>query len=266
MYQTALKEFHQKSGLQRHSHFLPLAVDVDRIKSTNKSFTKQYFNLPNSSFLFLYVFDFSSHILRKNPEALIKAFIKAFTKLPASKKYSDVGLVLKVMNVKEGDKVWKSLSKLFQKDSRIHVIEKTMDRPEILGLIKACDAYVSPHRAEGFGRTLAEAMLLGKPVIATNYSGNATFMHPELTLPVDFELIDILDGQYHFIQESDKARWAEPSIEHLALQMKAALNKANDQEFIKRLKEYSEGLFSPQRVGSLMKKRLQDIVSTNYKN
>ena len=46
-------------------------------------------------------------------------------------------------------------------------------------LIARSDCYVSLHRAEGFGYTMAEAMLAGKPVIATGYSGNLEFMNDD---------------------------------------------------------------------------------------
>ena len=49
-----------------------------------------------------------------------------------------------------------------------------------------CDCYVSLHRSEGLGLTMAEAMALGKPVIATGYSGNLHFMTPENSYLVDF--------------------------------------------------------------------------------
>ena len=56
------------------------------------------------------------------------------------------------------------------------ILDQTLPRGELNGLIQACDCYVSLHRSEGFGLTMAEAMLLGKPVIATGYSGNLEFM------------------------------------------------------------------------------------------
>ena len=104
-----------------------------------------------------------------------------------------------------------------------------MDRGEVLALINVCDAYVSPHRAEGFGRTLTEAMLLGKPVVATNYSGNAFYMNPEVTFPVDYELVPVKQGDYHFVEDEDGAVWANPSITHLASQMQAAMTASKDQ-------------------------------------
>ena len=43
-------------------------------------------------------------------------------------------------------------------------------------LMNCIDVYISLHRAEGFGLTLLEAKMLGKKVIASDYSGNVDFM------------------------------------------------------------------------------------------
>ena len=80
----------------------------------------------------------------------------------------------------------------------------------------ACDAYVSLHRSEGLGLRMAEFMLLGKPVIATNYSGNVDFMNTSNSLLVDYDLVPVgtlppYDSEH---------RWAEPSLEHAALLMR----------------------------------------------
>jgi glycosyltransferase involved in cell wall biosynthesis len=80
-----------------------------------------------------------------------------------------------------------------------------------------CDCFVSLHRAEGFGLCLAEAMLMGKPVIATNYSGNLAFMHPENSLLVDYKLTEIADDNPIYNRGN---HWAEPSIEHASALMR----------------------------------------------
>ena len=61
-------------------------------------------------------------------------------------------------------------------------------------LIALCDCYVSLHRAEAFGLPIAQAMWLGKPVIATAYSGNLDYMTPENSYLVRSRLVPI-DGR-----------------------------------------------------------------------
>src|SRR5207245_6112526 len=57
-------------------------------------------------------------------------------------------------------------------DARIIVTDEVLSRGQIGALYHLCDCYVSLHRSEGFGLTPAEAMAMGKPVIATGYGGN----------------------------------------------------------------------------------------------
>jgi glycosyltransferase involved in cell wall biosynthesis len=172
-----------------------------------KPYPRKHYGLPEKKFLFLYIFDFNSSVARKNPMAAVQAFKEAF-------KPSDntVGLVLKTMNTKPNNPEWQAFLNECQTDKRIQLITETLDRPEVLGLINACDAYVSLHRAEGFGRTLAEAMLLGKPVVATNYSGNVDFMQGELSFPIDYLLINLHANAYQWIEDYDNAIWADVQL------------------------------------------------------
>jgi glycosyltransferase involved in cell wall biosynthesis len=235
---------------------MPLATQLLGLQKK----TRKHFGLPANEFLFLYVFDFNSHLERKNPNAVLEGFATAFPKAKAeSRGGSKVGLVLKVMNAKPSDPAWQKFEKSCKSDKRIHLIDQTMDRGEVLALINVCDAYVSPHRAEGFGRTLTEAMLLGKPVVATNYSGNAFYMNPEVTFPVDYELVPVKRGDYHFVEDEDGAVWADPSITHLASQMQAAIAAAKDPQFKANLLAYAQQTFAPQRTGQLMQARLESI-------
>ncbi len=149
---------------------------------------------------FLYIFDFNSYLARKNPHAAIQAFLSAF---PLGTE--PVGLVLKTMNSNPDNPKWRNFKKLCQQDERITLIEKTLDREIVLGLVNACDAYLSLHRSEGFGRTLAEAMLMGKPVIATDFSGNADFIHAPLAYPVRWKKKKVKSGEYPFITQASKA-------------------------------------------------------------
>ena len=231
-------------------HLMPLPVSVDR----GASLPRSSFGLPTRKFLYLFIFDFNSHLARKNPQAVIAAFRKAF---PAKDK--EVNLVLKVMNANDTDPNWKAFLKLCEQDDRIWLITDTMDRPDVLGLVESCDAYVSLHRAEGFGRTLAEAMMYGKPVIATGYSGNADFMHPDLSFPVEHLVVPVQAGEYPFVEDADNAVWAEPSVDHAAKQFKQARVRAQDKNFAVRVRAYAQQQFSVERIGALMKERLVQL-------
>ena len=229
---------------------VPLAVSVERMKPH----PRKHYGLPEKKFLFLYIFDFNSSVARKNPMAAVQAFKQAFK--PTD---NTVGLVLKTMNTKPNNPEWQAFVKECQTDSRIHLITDTLDRPAVLGLINACDAYVSLHRAEGFGRTLAEAMLMGKPVVATGYSGNVDFMHPDYTESVPFQLKPLGDGDYQWLTPEDQAVWAEPDIRQAAAKMQAlklqSVKLAQAQKpNKKKMVALADGFFNPSRLGGTMKK------------
>jgi glycosyltransferase involved in cell wall biosynthesis len=228
---------------------MPLATSIERVKV----YPRRHFNLPTRSFLFLFVFDFNSHLERKNPLAAIDAFQQAFSAK------ENVGLVLKVMNSKPDNPQWLSFMEKISLDKRIHLMSKTLERSEVLGLIQVCDAYISPHRAEGFGRTLSEAMLMGKPVIATNYSGNQFFMNPQISFPVDYELVPVKAGDYHFVENEDEAVWAKPSIAHMASQMRAAIEFIKTPNAKEQIAHYAASVFAPQRTAQLMLERLDAV-------
>ena len=228
--------------------YAPLCVELPSFKKHERS----YYGLPTEKYLFVYAFDFNSYIHRKNPFGLINAFKLAF-----SKEYSKVGLVIKIMNGNESSEAWKEMLELIGNDDRIYLINKTMDRASVLGLINVCNAYVSLHRSEGFGRGPAEAMYLGKPVIATNYSGNQDFTLFDNSCLVDYKLIPVQKGQYPSVHNQV---WADPDLDHAAWYMKKLFD---DHDFANKIGQSGElfikNHFNSASVGSRYKKRLEKI-------
>jgi glycosyltransferase involved in cell wall biosynthesis len=199
----------------------------------------------------------NSYIDRKNPQACIEAFLLAFAKA----EYSDasVGLVVKVHAPKQPNESWEKLKAFAASDSRIHIIEQTLDRPDLLALYQACDCFVSLHRAEGFGRGLAEALKLGLRVICTGYSGNLDFCHAPAAELVDYCLVKVRRAQY---PHAKGQYWAEPSIKHAAELMQKVfflpeLELKLKQKPVRQSYEFAE--FSPTVVGNRYKLRLKEI-------
>lgn len=182
-------------------YHMPLPVIVPAFKDLGR----KYFGLPEDQFLFLYMFDFNSSIHRKNPWAAVRSFTQAFTN------NSNVGLVIKTMCADTKSKEWNDFLKLVEPFKNIQIINRAIPREEVLALVQTCDAYLSPHRSEGFGRTMAEAMLLKKPVIATGFSGNIDFCHADNCHLIDFQLIPVKPGEY---PNSDGQVWADASTTH----------------------------------------------------
>ena len=155
---------------------------------------------------FLYVFDAFGIVERKNPDALVAAFTAEFARSEA------VRLILKVLNLSASPNLADDLARLAACDPRVEVLRHSVETPELAALMRRCDCYVSPHRSEGFGLTVAEAMSLGVPVIATDYGGTADFVTEETGFPLHYRLVEIAQdhGPYR-----KGGIWAEPSQAHL---------------------------------------------------
>jgi glycosyltransferase involved in cell wall biosynthesis len=162
-------------------------------------------------FRFLFAFDYLSIFERKNPLAAINAFARAFP--PGS----GAALVVKSLNHDHNPEAHERLRAAVASHPDVYLIEERLSRSERDGLMSAADCYVSLHRAEGFGYTLAESMWLGKPVIATGYSGNVDFMTPENSYLVDHQMVPIGAGNDPYPAEG---LWAEPDVDHAAALMR----------------------------------------------
>lgn len=159
------------------------------------------FGLDEDAFVFLVSLDFNSWFERKNPLAAVEAFLLAF-----SADQTHVRLLIKTSNGFRYPEKFHALLLAAGKDSRIVVRDDVIDRAHMGALQRCCDAYVSLHRAEGFGLGLAEAMFLGKPVVGTAWSGNVDFMNDGNSCLVDYDLVPVLEGQY---SASGGQRWAD---------------------------------------------------------
>ncbi|GEO98938.1 glycosyltransferase [Methylobacterium haplocladii] len=185
---------------------LPPGVELPRFDPLPRA----HFDLPEHDYLFLFAFHMTSVMERKNPLGLIEAFRQAFRPDNRAK------LVIKTAFGREHPEAFAQLQQAAG-EAGVILIDATLTWHETLGLMAACDAYVSLHRSEGLGLSMAEAMLLGKPVIATRYSGNLDFMDDGNSLLVDFRLVT-LDRDLPPYQRG--LRWAEPSLDHAAAQMR----------------------------------------------
>ena len=117
------------------------------------------------------------------------------------------------------------------------------------------DCYVSLHRAEGFGLTMAEAMAMGKPVIATGYSGNLDFMDPGCAYLVDYELTTVGPGIDIYPEDGI---WAEPSVDHAAALMRRVVERPDEAaERGGRARERIERELSPAACGAIARRRLE---------
>jgi len=103
------------------------------------------------------------------------------------------------------------------------LLTETLSRQDVYDLEATCDAFVSLHRSEGFGLGMAESMYLGKPVVATNWSGNVDFMNHGNSCPVDYELVTLSRDHGPYAKGQ---RWADADVDHAAFYMKKLVTDA----------------------------------------
>jgi glycosyltransferase involved in cell wall biosynthesis len=239
-----LKKHAPSNVVIRH---VPLPIVPPRI---DDSLTRPRWNL-DGRYMFLFVFDLMSIMKRKNPLGLISAYSKAFSETDGAQ------LVIKTMN---GDKRSDDLALLLNaaaSRSDITIINEVFTSTETSTLISLADCYVSLHRSEGLGLTLSEAMSLGKPVIATNYSGNTDFMADSNSFLIPWSRVSVGEGAGGY---DPTATWAEPN-EDAAVEAMRFVFKNQQEARIRgaRAREDVLGGHSQVTAGAIMKSRLEEI-------
>ncbi len=210
--------------------------------------------LPQDEFLFLFSFDYLSVFARKNPLAVIEAFIRGFA--PGEGAH----LVIKCINQDRDPDAHTRLLESAARHRDVTVIDRYMSPGDNNALTWLCDSYVSLHRAEGFGLGMAEAMALAKPVIATGYSGNLDFMTVANSLLVDHRLVPIGAGAEPYPADGE---WAQPDIDHAASLMRRLFDDpAAARELGARAAADISRTHSPTTAGELLSRRLESIRAT----
>jgi glycosyltransferase involved in cell wall biosynthesis len=166
------------------------------------------FGLPPGAFVALTMFDASSSVVRKNPMAAIRAHRAAFGDRP------DRLLVLKTHGTRGAGGAWAEVAAAASAAPNIRILDAVLPEADRWALMAACDVLLSPHRAEGFGLAIAEAMALGRAVVATGWSGNTDFMAGPGCIALPFRLVPAEDPQATYHHPS--MRWAEPDEAALA--------------------------------------------------
>ncbi len=162
------------------------------------------FGLPADAVVSLVSFNLASSRARKNPEAAIAAHRAAFGDR------ADRILLLKIGNPADFPDDFADLRRLVGDAPNIRLFTDTLPEADAHALTRAADIVLSLHRSEGFGLVPAEAMLLGRPVVATGWSGNLDFMDADSAALVPYRLVPARDPRGVF--EAPGAVWAEPDI------------------------------------------------------
>ncbi len=213
--------------------------------------TRADLGLPADRPLLLFSFDYLSTAERKNPIGLVDAFQRAFA--------PDESPVLVIKSINASKRVGDAerLRQRVAGSPDVLLLEEHMPAAARDALVQHCDAYVSLHRSEGLGLTMAEAMALGKPVIATAYSGNLQFMTDENSFLVPWSHALVPDNCAPY---PPGTRWAAPDLDEAARLMRFVID--NPEAAAARGRQAAADirlLHSPEAAGRVMAARLEEI-------
>jgi len=170
------------------------------------------FGLPPGTVTVLVSFNMASSFERKNPLAAVAAFRAAFGDR------TDRLLVIKVGYPDYFPADLARLRDAVDGARNIRLDAGTLSPRRSRSLIASVDIVLSLHRAEGFGLVPAEAMLLGKPLIATGWSGNMDFMDTSCAAPIGYRLVPVHDPRG--VYDIPGAEWAEADPDEAVAQLR----------------------------------------------
>lgn len=207
-------------------------------------------NCQENSFVFLNIS--ATGDKRKNLQCLVAAFRKAAKDMPGAHLLIKAPEYARVAGSNDDNITW---------------ISEYLTDAEISALYELSHVYVGSHHSEGWGFTLSDAMLFGKPVIATNYSGNLQFMTPSNSFLVACEERAI-DQDDCFSVFTTNMKWAYPSCDELAEKMRLTFDHYADSVVTDRVQQAQVDIqqYNRARVAPLLYRRLNHILSLNYKS
>ncbi|OYU87896.1 MAG: hypothetical protein CFE29_20960 [Bradyrhizobiaceae bacterium PARB1] len=216
-----------------------------------REFGRAHFGLSKESIVFFYNCDLSSRIDRKNPEALIAAFRQEFGEDPGYQ------LVLKIGAPTYSETSAELVTRAVGDAPNIRLIDRPLSDGELADLLAICFAYVSPHRSEGLGLTIIEAMLAGCPVIATGYGGTADFVVEGAARPLSFDLVELARTNEPYRRG---CVWADPHVADIQRAMRELVAAPDEARAMgRRGKALAEQLFAPQIAAAAIRQRLDAI-------
>ncbi|MEY3220688.1 MAG: hypothetical protein RIT27_2045 [Pseudomonadota bacterium] len=165
-------------------------------------------------FKFLFIGQYGE---RKGISDLIKGFDEEFYRTP------DVWLVLSCHFAWPFEANFDLQKKIqsfnLKSPEKIIIVSNEQHHQKVASLYAACDCFVSPNRAEGWGLPITEAMACGLPVIVTNYSGQTEYLTEQNAFLLNYALEDI---KIPFFKAADGyyGQWAKPDFNHLKYLMR----------------------------------------------
>lgn len=224
-------------AIAKPCHVIPHPAEIPDAPSDElKRQWRIKFGLPQDRFIALNTFDFNSFMDRKNPEAVLDAYLRAKTASP------NLALVFKTHGAQRGSALCARFIERATASPDVFLIDKVLTRDDLSKLQWVSDAFISMHRSEGFGLNILEAMARAKPVIATDYSGSKDFVDAEVGHPVRHRLVEVPERAYPFARGQV---WADPDVDDAA----------------EALAEFSANADKAASLGAAARKRVQTSFS-----
>lgn len=220
-------------------------------QTASRDYSRKEFLLPEGKFIFFYTADIGSIMGRKNPMALLRAYVEEF------QQEEGACCLIKINYANRSSTEVRELINLSKQRPDVIFMDKLLEEHRMRALFDQIDCYVSPHRSEGLGLTILEAMHASKPVIATPYGGVTDFVMPETAFPLDFRIVPVGEGNFPYPPDYV---WAEPSIASLRKSMRQVfLDRKNAQETASRGREFVDALFSLEKTSSIMHDEIRRV-------
>jgi glycosyltransferase involved in cell wall biosynthesis len=200
---------------------LPVRVLPHPLAASGIGGDRAAFGLPEDAVVVLTAFDIRSGFTRKNPIGAVRAFRAAHRQAPGP-----ALMICKVAGAEGAPELFAALKAEIGDADDVRLMTEWLTGAQMSALTASADIVLSLHRSEGFGLLLAQAMLAGKAVVATGWSGNLAFMTGDDSALVDYRLIPVHDPQGLY----DHGRWADPDVAQAAGKLAALMADAGQRK------------------------------------
>ena len=250
-------EIFKNSGVTKPIFLMPHTFNIPLME--NEKIDVRLQNIDQNDFVFYSIFQWT---VRKNPLDLLKAYLTEF------KADEKVCLVLKTYMVNPNDQAEKDRikeaiveikNKLYlDQYPKMVLIASLLSKPQIFQIHRHSNCYLSFHKNEGFGIPIAEAMMVGNPVIATDYGGTRDFVSPANGYPIPYQETPVYGMPWN-TYKGDQV-WADINVMEARKAMRRVFENREEAK-AKGLvgKALMETKYSWPVIGLQMKERLKAI-------
>ena len=246
------------SGVKKYVWVCPQPIDTSIININPMEFSENEQPV-KFDFIFYSIFQW---IERKDPKSLLTAYWQEF------QNKENVCLILKtyiekytpdeIVRIKMEIEKWKKELN-FDYYPPVYLSGDSLDRKDILRFHSAGDCFVLSHRGEGWGIPLAEAMLMGKPIISTKLGGIHQYLDDELAYLVGYDMVNVFNMDWVPWYEKDQ-KWAQINIKEFREKMRYVFeNKDKAKTIGNSAQKFVLDNFNYLAIGNKMKDRLQAI-------